>query len=89
MVFAFHAHARASARGIPDAVVHRVVSAPELRWPSTSAAGHTVTVHQRGAVRVVVGADGTVVTVMWVHAKSGGSDPTPTQAARLIEEVMA
>lgn len=86
----FHAQARASERQIPDAVVDKVRDDPHLTWPSKSDEGRPVTVYQRGAIRVIVGDDGeTIVSVMWVHSRTAGSDPSPSEAERLIAEVLA
>lgn len=85
-----HAHHRTSQRRIPDAVVCKVRNDPELRWRSNSDEGRPVTVCQRGAVRVIVGDAGeSIVTVMWVHSRTGGADPSSTEAARLLREVLA
>lgn len=85
-----HARYRTSQRRIPDDVVSRVRRDPELRWPSTSEEGRPVTVCQRGAIRVIVGDDGnSIVTVMWVHSRTGGADPSPTEAEHLLREVLA
>lgn len=84
-----HARCRASERRIPDDVVTKVKNDPELSWPSTSNEGRPVTVCQRGAVRVIVGDDGeTIVTVMWVHSRTGGADPSSVEADRLLREVL-
>jgi len=85
-----HARYRTSQRRIPDDVVTKVRNDPELRWPSTSHEDRRVTVCQRGAVRVIVGDDGeSIVTVMWVHSRTGGADPSSTEAERLLREVLA
>lgn len=85
-----HARYRTSQRRIPDDVVSKVRNDPELRWPSTSDEDRPVTVCQRGAVRVIVGDDGeSIVTVMWVHSRTGGADPSSTEAERLLREVLA
>lgn len=86
----FHACDRATARRIPDEAVAKVINHPDLTWPSTSTAGRPVTVYQRGAVRVIVGDDHeSIVSVMWVHARTGGSDPLPAEAERFIWEVLS
>ena len=85
----FHARERASLRHIPDAAIESVVNEPELTWPSKSSSGRPVTACQRGAVRVIVAdEDRSVVTVMWVHDLTGGTDPDPAQAEHLLRKVM-
>jgi hypothetical protein len=86
----FHARERACIRQIPDEAVAAVVAEPDLTWPSESSSGRPVTACQRGAIRVIVSdEDGSVITVMWVHSRTGGADPSPAQAERLINEVVA
>lgn len=85
----FHARERASVRQIPDEAVEAVVAEPELTWPSKSTTGRPVTVCQRGAIRVIVSdEDRSVISVMWVHSRTGGGDPSPEQAERLIHAVV-
>lgn len=85
-----HACLRAVARRIPDEAVARVVAYPHLTWPSVSTEGRAVTVCQRGAIRVIVGDDlESIVSVIWVHSRTGGSDPSPEEADRLVQEVLA
>lgn len=84
-----HALARATERRIPDAAVARVKDEPELTWPSISNEHRPVTVCQRGAIRVIVGEDDSIVSVMWVHSRTGGADPSPVKAGHLLREVLA
>jgi len=85
----FHARERACVRLIPDEAVEAVIAEPELTWPSKSSSGRAVTACQRGAIRVIVSdEDRSVITVMWVHGRTGGADPSPAQAERLINEVV-
>lgn len=64
ILMSWHAARRAAEMGVDDVEITKALTAPQVTYPN--ALGHPLgTTYVSGRIAVPVGADGTVLTVLW------------------------